>query len=264
MRYVWTDRHVLVTGGSEGIGAAVAEEAVRRGARVTILARREEPLRAHAAATGAHPVAADVTDSVAVAAAVADAVAANGPIDVLVHCAGTALPGRFLEVDPAEFRTQIELNHLGAVTVLRAVLPDMVTRRRGRVVLTSSTAALLGVPGYTAYGASKAAVAALAAALRHEVEPAGVRITVLYPPDTKTPGFDAENLRKPPETAAISGGVRPVDPETVARAVIRGVERGSRTVTVDALTAALLRFGGVMEPVMRPVIRRIAAKARGR
>ncbi len=252
---------MLVTGGSEGIGAAVAAAARERGARVTVLARRPDVLAATADRIHALAAPGDVTDPASVAAAIRTAEETNGPIDVLVHCAGTALPGRFLEVDPGEFEAQMRLNHLGTVHVLRAVLPGMVERRRGRVVVTSSTAAVLGVPGYTAYGAAKAAVASLVSALRYEVEPSGVRIGVLYPPDTETPGFAAENLRKPPETAAVSAGIAPMTPEKVAAAVIRGVERGSATITVDAMTRMMLLVPGVLDPIVRPVLRRVVAKA---
>lgn len=260
-RWRWDGKHVLVTGGSEGIGAAVAAAARERGARVTILARRPDPLAAVATRIGALAVPADVTDAGALRAAVATAIEANGPIDVLVHCAGTALPGRFLEVAEQEFADQMRLNHLGTVNTLRAVLPGMVQRGAGRVVVTSSTAAVLPVPGYAAYGAAKAAVAMLAAVVGTEVESRGVRIGVLYPPDTKTPGFDAENLRKPPETAAISAGIAPQSPERVAAVVLHGVERGSRTITADFLTRALLMMPGVLIPVMRPVLARIARRA---
>ncbi len=260
-RWQWDGRHVLVTGGSEGIGNAVATAARERGARVSILARRAEPLASAAARIGALAVRADVTDSGAVSAAVATAIETNGPIDVLVHCAGAALPGRFLEVAEQEFADQLRLNHLGTVNVLRAVLPAMTERRAGRVVVTSSTAAVLPVPGYAAYGAAKAAVALLAAVVGAEVKSRGVRVGVLYPPDTKTPGFDAENLRKPPETAAISAGIAPQSPERVARIVLRGVERGSRTITADALTRVVLTVPGIVLPMMRPVLARIARRA---
>ncbi|WP_433676311.1 SDR family NAD(P)-dependent oxidoreductase [Microbacterium gorillae] len=260
-RWRWGGTHVLVTGGSEGIGAAVAAAVRERGARVTILARRPGPLGTVAAQIDALAVPADVTDAGALRAAVATAIDVNGPIDVLVHCAGTALPGRFLDVTEQEFADQMRLNHLGTVNALRAVLPGMVERGVGRVVVTSSTAAVLPVPGYAAYGAAKAAVAMLAAVIGTEVEPRGVRIGVLYPPDTKTPGFDAENLRKPPETAAISAGIAPQSPERVAAVVLRGVERGLRSITADFLTRALLVMPGVLIPVMRPVLARIARRA---
>lgn len=251
----------MVTGGSEGIGAAVAAAAAARGAAVTILARRPDRLRAQAAATGAHAVVADVTDPAAVVDALRSAVSVHGPVDVLVHCAGTALPGRFLDVPLDEFAAQAELNLVGTVNVLRAVLPAMVDRGSGHVVVTSSTAAVVAVPGYTAYAAAKAGVAALAAALRYEVEPRGVRVSVLYPPDTRTPGFDAENLRKPPETAAVSAGVKPVSPDRVAAAVLDGVDRRHAVIALDPLTRVAVRFGGALDPLLRPLLRRTIRRA---
>ena len=86
---------------------------------------------------------------------------------------------------------------------------------------------------------------------------------MLYPPDTETPGFAAENLRKPPETAAISGQIRPVPAERVATALVRGVERNERNITVDNATRIFRRFGGVLEPVIRWSLRRTVRRAGG-
>jgi len=207
-RFDWQRSHVIVTGGSQGIGAAVARAARARGAAVSVIARGEEQLLATAE-----------------------------PIGAAWACAGTALPGRFLDVPIDEFESQMRLNYLGAVHAARAVLPGMVSRGRGHLVLTSSTAGVVGVVGYSGYGPTKAAVHQLAHCLRYEVEPAGVTVAVLYPPDTDTPGFAAENTRKPPETAAVSGAI-------------------------DPLTRVLVRAGGIAEPIPRPILARTIRRAR--
>src|SRR6185312_8402968 len=139
-------------------------------------------------------------------------------------CAGTALPGRFLEVPAGEFEQQWRLNVGGAVAAVRHVLPGMAARGSGHIVLLSSTAGVIGVPGYTGYGAGKYAIRGFADTLRYEVEPSGVRVSTMFPPDTDTPGLAAESLRKPPETAAISGAVKPVSAQKVAAGMARGIE----------------------------------------
>ncbi|HEX5858985.1 MAG TPA: SDR family oxidoreductase [Microbacterium sp.] len=253
--------HVLITGGSQGIGWAFARKAAASGSRVSLVARDATRLRSAAQAIGAHWRAADVTDTAALHAAIDRLEEDAGPCDILVCCAGFALPGRFLANPLDELDRQWEVNVRGAAAAAHRVLPGMVSRGRGHVVFTSSTAGVIGVVGYSGYAATKFAVRGFADSLRYEVEPAGVRVTVLFPPDTDTPGFAAENLRKPPETAAVSGGITPVSPEKVADALSRGIRRNAYTVTADAGTRALLRFGGALEPVLRRGFRRTIAKA---
>lgn len=169
-------KHVLITGGSQGIGAAVGRAAATSGARVSLLARGESALRAAADSIGAAADwwACDVTDEHSLGEAVSAVELRRGPCDVMVCCAGVVLPGRFLEVPIAEFDRQWQVNVLGSIMAIKAVLPGMVERGSGHVVLVSSTAGLLGVPGYTGYGATKYAIRGLADSLRWPGTPEGV------------------------------------------------------------------------------------------
>lgn len=260
------DAHVIVTGGSQGIGAAAAREAVGAGARVSLIARGREALGSTAESLGADVrwAVADVTDDAAVRDAVEALEQGSGPGDVLVCSAGIALPGRFVDVPAEELDEQWQVNVRGSMTAVKAVLPGMVERGAGHLVLISSTAGIIGVPGYAGYAATKFAIRGFADSLRYEVESLGVRVTVLYPPDTDTPGFAAENLRKPPETAAISRRITPVSPQQVARALVRGIERNRREVTVDTATRTLRRFGAVLDPAVRWSFQRTVRQVRGR
>lgn len=252
------DAHVVITGGSEGIGFAIADRAVSRGARVSLVARREAPLVAAAARLGAGTrwATADVRDRAALGSAIGDLVAAQGACDVLVANAGYALPGRFWELPDDEFRAEMEVNYLGAVHAASAVVADMRTRRRGHLCFVSSTAGLLGVYGYSAYSPTKFAIRGLAETLRSELAPDGVVVSVVYPPDTDTPGFVKENEHKPAETAAISGAITPVPAEEVAAAAVKGIEHDRFTICVDPMTATLARGAGVLAPVVRRVMDR--------
>lgn len=246
-------KHVIITGGSQGIGAAVARATFAAGARVSLIARSENRLRS--AAESVHPDVewhvGDVTDEQSLSVAIDELERRSGPCDIMICCAGIVLPGRFIDVPLSEFDEQWSANVRGSITAVKAVVPGMVRRGSGHVVLVSSTAGVLGVPGYTGYAATKFAIRGLAESLRYEIEPSGVHVTVLYPPDTDTPGYAAENQRKPPETAAISGRIKPLPAERVAASLIRGIERNTRNVTVDTATVTFLRFGGILGPAIR-------------
>lgn len=256
--------HVLITGGSEGIGLATAALLLERGARVSLLSRSPDKLAA-ARASLARPVEvepADVTDPAGLARAVEALVARCGPVDVLVAAAGGAEAGHFASLAPDVLHRQMDLNYFGAVHAVREVLPAMLARGRGHVVLVSSVAGLVGVFGYGGYGPAKAALRNLAEVLEAEHGEV-LTVAVAYPPDTTTPGFARENLTKPAETAAVSAMVAPVSAEQVARALVRGIERGARTITADTGSAALARAASVLAPAVRASMRRTVRRVRG-
>ena len=117
----------------------------------------------------------------------------------MVCAAGAAYPGYFLEQDLAIFERTMRLNYLGSVFTAKAAVPAMVARSSGHLILISSGAAAASFLGYSSYAPTKFAVRGLADALRNELCGTGVRVSVAYPPDTDTPGFEQENKTKPPE-----------------------------------------------------------------
>jgi 3-dehydrosphinganine reductase len=244
--------HVVVTGGSSGIGREVARQVVARGARVSLIARDPVRLADAAVDVGAAATAsADVADAAALRAAFASIVTDRGPCDVLVTAAGSAHPGYFEQLDDSVFREQMEVDYFGTLHAIRTVVPSMIERGRGHVVTISSTAGLLGVFGYTAYAPAKFAVRGLAETLRAELAPHGIVVACAYPPDTRTPGFDAENELKPPETERISAAIKPREAPAVAQAIVRGIEKDRLVITADAQTAALARGAGLLGPYVR-------------
>ncbi len=262
--------HVMVTGGSSGIGLAVAELLAARGARLTLLARDRARLDAAADRVGARSSSAsvgtasvDVTDRVGVRGVVADATRARGPIDVVITAAGSAVPGYFERLDDAVFREQMEVDYFGTLHTLRAVVPSMIDRRRGHIVTVASTAALVGVFGYSAYAPAKYAVRGLTETLRSELAPHGIVVACAYPPDTDTPGLASENEQKPAETAAVAGAIRPRAARTVATAIVRGIERDRLVITADAQTMALARAAGLLGPYVRWSLDRAVRRVQG-
>jgi 3-dehydrosphinganine reductase len=260
--------HAIVTGGSSGIGLATARLLARRGAHLSLLARDRERLDAAArivAADCAAPVGvgcADVRDAAALDAELTRLCADHGACDILVTAAGGAHPGYFEQLDESVFRDQMNVDYFGTLHAIRSVAPSMRARRRGHVVTMSSTAALLGVFGYTAYAPAKAAVRSLAETLRAELTHDGIVVACAFPPDTRTPGFDRENELKPAETAQVSAAITPRDADVIARAIVRGIERDRLVITADVQTAALARAAGLLAPISRRTVDRAVRKAR--
>ncbi len=232
----FASRHVYVVGGSLGIGFAIAQRVAALGADVTIFARRREPLEAAAerlraaCRTPTQSIASqqlDVADHAQVSATLGALVAERGAPDVLINCAGRAYPRRFEDITYAQFSETMSVNVHGCWNTIAALLPHMRSRGRGYIVNTASVAGLIGVFGYTDYCASKFALVGFSEALRAELKPHGIAVSVLCPPDTDTPGFATENVTKPEETRAISASAKVLSPEAVADALLRGMARGT-------------------------------------
>ena len=179
-----TGRHALVTGGSRGIGRAVAAALMLAGADVTILGRDAATLGAVVEAGDASAFAtADVTDG----AALADALGRlERPVDILVANAGEAVSKAFGRTGEADFAAMLGVNLMGVVNAARAVLPAMEAGRRGRIVAVASTAGLKGYPYVTAYCAAKHAVVGFVRALALETARTGVTVNAVCPGFTET------------------------------------------------------------------------------
>lgn len=239
---------MVITGGSSGIGEALASASAARGADLTLLARGAqrldavaEAVRSQSAAVAVGAVACDVSDRAAVTAALATAADERGPVDVLICSAGITLPGRFLEADDETFRSMMEVDYFGTLWPVRAVAPQMAERGAGSIVGIASAAALVGVYGYSAYGAAKFAVRGLFESLRTELTPHGVHVGCVFPPDVDTPMLAEENLVKPDETKAIAGAIKPISADQVASAILRGIDGRQAEIYADAQTRALAR-----------------------
>jgi len=183
-----TGRVAVVTGASSGIGAATARALADGGARVALLARRADRLSSLAESLGedrAVAVAADVTDSASLAAAASTVADRFGRVDLVVANAGVMLPAPFEPDAFAEQERMVDLNVVGLLRTIHAFLPSLreVAADGGAadVVTISSVAAHQRFEGYAVYSATKAAVTMLAASLRAEVGPAGVRVTNVEP-----------------------------------------------------------------------------------
>jgi len=175
--------HVIVTGASSGIGAGLAREFARAGARLTLVARRGAPMRELLQATGAtgHVIEADLSQPEGVDTWLREACSVLGEPDVLINNAGAQVVGATAKGDVEEGERTLRLNVFTPLRLVRAVLPGMLARRRGTIVNVASLAALAPTLGMTYYNAAKAGLGAASEALRGELRGSGVDVVTVYP-----------------------------------------------------------------------------------
>ncbi|HMN59905.1 MAG TPA: SDR family oxidoreductase, partial [Anaerolinea sp.] len=231
---------VVITGGSSGIGLACAHAYARLGAHVVIIARDEkklaEAVQAIASARQSNnqkiqAFPADVTDPTAMATCAQTVQQAVGVPDLLINSAGVARPGLFEEMEADLYRWMMDINFLGTVNATKAFLPGMIDRGSGHIVLISSVAGYLGTYGYTAYGASKFAIKGFGDALRQELQPKHIDVSVVFPPDTDTPQLAGEYPYKPPVLVAAEEGSQVMTADQVAHGILSGVDRKRYIIT---------------------------------
>jgi short-subunit dehydrogenase len=216
----WRDKCVIITGASSGIGWALAEHLVSRGARLGLLARRAALLDELAAKLGSDSVGvatADVCDAEQTRVAIRRLEQSLGPCEVLIANAGIHRYTPGYEFDAANANAVISTNVQGVINAVGAVLPAMVARRKGHLVGIASIAGMLGLPEVGAYSASKAAVLRLMESLRVDLARHGVKVTTICPGFVDTPMIRGHRRKlllfvlQPPEAA---------------RRIARAIERG--------------------------------------
>lgn len=254
----FSGRHVLITGASRGIGRALAESLAAKGARLTLVARNENPLRAVADPLAATAIAADLSDPTSLDGLVARAEHA-GPIDVLVNNAGLDAVGPLIEASAAELRDLMQVNVASVVELTRQVLPGMIDRQRGQLVFMSSLSAQVTMPGLVAYSATKAAVSQFAVGLRQELRHSGVGVTLVELGPIATDMFDhiaAYPSSQRAFTRARRLGVLPQSSaDTVVANLVKAISDGRKNLVLPRRAGLQSLLSHLPQQLANPIIR---------
>lgn len=269
----FTGKLALITGGSSGIGYALANQLVEAGGSVILLARSQEKLdEAKRALTSQisqpeqliHAIPADVTDVESLSAAIEDMAKTIGIPDFIFNCAGVALPGYVEQLKLEVFKWTMDIDYHGTVNVIKLLLPHLLQRGSGHIINFSSMAGVIGTFGYSAYSGAKFAVRGFSDVIRSELKPKNIRVSIVYPPDTDTPQLAFENQFKPYETRELAGSDNPISAATVASETLKSVSRGKYAIVPGAEAKLLYflgtRLGNWVYPVMDRLLAGIAKK----
>jgi NAD(P)-dependent dehydrogenase (short-subunit alcohol dehydrogenase family) len=239
MSKVW-----FVTGANSGFGASIAKAALDAGNKVVATARNMDKLRLAFPDIGGDNLALvqlDVADAGQAGAAVDEAVARFGRIDVLVNNAGNSYLGNFEELTNADIERQMATNFYGVVNVLRAALPVLRKQRGGHIINVSSTAGAAGFKHCTAYSASKFAVEGLTLSLALEVEQFGIKLTIVEP------GFFRTNLLAAQNVSYAKSSIADYAHEGSAEAMWSGYD-GKQPNDPEKLGEALVKLSNMLAP----------------
>jgi short-subunit dehydrogenase len=241
----WTNKVVLITGASSGIGRGLALELARRGARVGLTARRAEALddlvgEIKAAGGSAVAIAVDVKDAAVMSDAAKHLQEDLGPIDVLIANAGIGTNTAAAKLQPSDVANVINTNVLGAVNSVAAVVPEMVARGSGQLVAISSLSAYRGLPKSAAYCASKAAMSSFFESLRLDLMNTGVKVTIIHPGFIKTP-LTSGRAAKMPYLMELDDAVQKI---------VGAIERRKKSYSFPWQLATIVRAGMIMPNFM--------------
>ena len=231
----------MITGASSGIGRGLATELSGRGAIVGLIARRAgtlQELQAEIEKAGgrALAVAGDVRDASSIKAATDRIENELGPIDVLIANAGIGTSTDGSQVSGEEVANVMSVNVIGAANSVSAVLPQMVERRKGQLVVISSLAGYRGLPKSAAYCASKAAVSAFFESLRLDLAPKGIDVTIIHPGFIKTPLTAGRDAQMP----------FLMELDDAVKKIVNAVERRKKSYAFPWQLATIVRAGMIM------------------
>jgi len=268
---IFSGKMALITGGSSGIGLAVAKQLASRKCNVWILARRDNRLQSAkkeiekcraSSSVKVGILSTDVSHPKSIIPVLEKFTKTNGIPDILVNSAGISYPGEFISQNLGIFRSMMNTNYLGTVYPSKIIASGMVERRSGIIVNISSIAGFIGAYGYAAYGGSKFAVRGFSDIIRTELKPYGIQVCVVFPPDTDTPQFAFENKHKPEITRIIDGNVGLLSADQVAAEILKGIERKKYIIIPGMRGKILYLMNNLLGRLVYPIMDLIISQAR--
>lgn len=242
---------VLLTGATGGIGHAIARALHDRGAILTLTGRRTDVLEPLAAEIGATAIAADLAKP----AAATDLIEQAGPVDVLIANAALPSAGQLLDFTIDQIDTNIAVNLRAPIAMARALLPQMLERGTGHIVIVGSVSGITASPGGSLYSATKFGVRGFAEGLRQDLHGTGVGVSIVMPGFVRGAGMFVESgMRLPP-------GVRTVTPERVADRVVRAIQRNRGEVVVAPVEMRIGAKLGSVFPEVNAAVQRLVGAA---
>ena len=246
--------NAIITGGSSGIGLAVAHRLAEQGTRLFLVSRNPGKLEmAKNEITSKYDVdvsvhSCDVSDYKQIQQVV-DEIERSHTLDYLVCSAGRMICGKVDQIDISDLRKNMDVNYFGTLNTCKAVIPVMKKRKTGKIGIISSVAGYIGAIGYGGYAPGKFALSGLAECLRMETSDYGVHTTIIYPPDTETPLLDWERKHTLPECLALSKNTNVISPYIVADKLLAGMRKNQFEVYCN-FESKLIRLGRVLFPVV--------------
>ena len=253
---------IWITGASSGIGEALAHVLARRGARLVLSSRREDAL-ARVRDLCAHPerhlvLPLDLGEPETLPAAAARAFAHFGRVDVMIHNGGLSQRSRAEETDLAVDRRVMEVDYFGAVALTKALLPSMLERGSGRIVVVSSLVGKVGTPLRSGYSAAKHALHGFFDSLRAEVHDRGVRVTLVCPGFIRTEvSIHALTGDGTPQGTLDRAQAEGMSPEICAERIARALDRGREEVLIGGHEVWAVRLDRLAPALFRRLIRRV-------